>query len=174
MEDAKVWLDYDDGTRFVWAGEFKTEGGTTFMYVYNPDNPEFWVFSEDPSDQVSAVPTSSTTFTSDSDMTSNIVNGTWYDLHYKYPDGSTGSMNEIVLSFSTDGAFSESINGEEGIGTWYIDGGNLYLTYTNTDEKYYYPIRIEYVADSDSYLLYYDDLEEGYEGGYWVFTTYEP
>ena len=47
------------------------------------------------------------------------------------------------------------------------------MNYSDGD-NYIHETYIEYDAESGSMDLYLGDSEEGYEGCYWVFTTYEP
>ena len=83
-------------------------------------------------------------------------------------------MKQSTLTFYADGSFGETFDGVFSDGTWYIEDKILYLTYTESQDTYTYPVFIEYDDVSDSFYLYFGDLEEGYEGNNWVFTTYQP
>ncbi|MBT3319839.1 MAG: hypothetical protein HN389_08755 [Clostridia bacterium] len=173
VQDGWLYCDYSDDTSSSWVVEFKLEGGTRFLYYYSSEAPAYWLYSDDPSGE-STVPTSPTIFTTDADIITFITDVTWHELYYLYADGSTEPMTEVALIFSPDGTFEETFDGVFSRGTWYVEDGFLYLFYTESEESYYYPVFIEQDTVSESYYLYFGDLEEGYEGCNWIFTTYEP
>ena len=173
ISDGWLHCDYSDGTSSGWIIEIKDEGGTAFLYYYSDSEPgAFWLYADSPS--VEDTPAQSATFTTDADVSNYIAGVAWNELYYQYSDGSTEPMTQTTFIFYAEGTFDETFDGVLSSGTWYVKDGVLYMDYTVSQESYHYPVYIKYDADSDSYYLYFGDLEEGFEGNHWIFTTYTP
>jgi len=171
--DSVLHCIYADGSDSSWPIEFRNRGGINYLYYYSYEEPAFWLYSDDPDAQGTDIQAENTTFTTDEDMAFYISDVTWRDVYYQYADGSTEPMTPNTLVFYSDGKLDDTYDGVYSAGTWYIQEGYLYMEYPDDDNYYYYPIYIEYIASSDAYYLYFGDLEVGYEGCNWVFSTFE-
>ncbi len=169
------WLncDYSDDTSSGWIVEVKIVEGIKYLYFYSNEVPAFWLYSSVPLGEIT-IPTTSTTYTTDGDLTAFLAVSQWVSLHYLYADGSTEPMDEISINFYADGSFDETYTGTLNAGTWYCNDGNLITEYSTTGNAFHYPAVIENDDVSNAFYLYLGDLEEGSEGNYWVFTTYLP
>ena len=98
-----------------------------------------------------------------------------HEFYYLYADGTTEDTVSNTITFYEDGSFEDYFVEDDNLttGTWVFNEGYLEFYYEN-GESYVYPTYIEYDNQSGAFFLYLGDLEEGYEGCYWVFTTYEP
>lgn len=153
-----------------WDLGLETRNGVTYLYLsdYRDDRVGcYWEFTD-----ISLIH-GIVTFTTDDRLTIAIAGVQWNELHYEYADGSTDPMESNLIFFYSDGTFDETYNGETVRGEWTIQNGQVTMNYPD-DSSVIHPVYIEYDPESDSMALYLGDTEEGYEGGSWVFTTYQP
>ena len=103
---------------------------------------------------------------SDAELEYWITDVNWYFIAYIYSDGSYEEAEEFnrTLLYSDYTGEDETTTGTEYI-TWYVDMGDLVIAFS--DGEVYWPIDFEYDG-TDAYLYFYD-LDEGYEGGYWIY-----
>ncbi len=173
ISDGRLYCDYSDDTSSSWDIEITNEGGTAFLYYFSDSNPgAFWLYADDPYGD--GTPAQSATYTTDADVANYLTGVTWNGLYYLFADGTTETLSEDTMFFDSDETFSETYAGGSGSGRWRIDGGLLYMAYANDENPPSYPVFIAYDAESGAFYLYLGDLEEGYEGNSWVYTTYLP
>ena len=172
--DGRLYCDYSDGSSVNWYIEVENINGTNYLYYYSDSNPgAYWMYADIPRDSIPGYSVDSTLYISDEEITYALIGKEFHELYYMYSDGTTEEMSQDTMVFYENGSLEEHYSGNDLTGTWQVTGGYLELYYDN-GESYHYPAYIEYDNLSGAYYLYLADLEEGYEGCYWVFTTYEP
>lgn len=83
-------------------------------------------------------------------------------------------MAANTIQFAPDGTLVDNYDGSDHFATWNIENGYLNIYYSDEDRENLFLVHIELEQSSGTYYLYFGDLEEGFEGGYWVFISYEP
>jgi len=173
IADSRLYCVYSDDTDSSWVIEITNEGGINYLYYYSDSEPgAFWLYTDNPSGE--GTPAESATYTTDTDVIIYITGVTWNELFYLQADGTTETLLEDTMIFDPDGTFTDNYEGEIGSGFWSVEEGLLNMDYPDDETSYSYPVFIAYNAESGDFLLYLGDLEEGYEGNFWVYTTYQP
>ena len=168
----RLYCNYSDNTSVNWMIDVLYENNTSYLYYYSDSEAgAYWLYASVPRDILFGV--SMQQYTSDADMTSAILGYTFHELYYIFPDGSFEEMSNNSMTFNYNNLFEDNYEGTYYKGTWKFSNGYLELDYED-GSKYHYPAYVEYSSDSGQYYLYLGDLEEGYEGCYWVFTTFQP
>jgi len=177
IADGKLYCEYSDDSSSSWVIEVRYVDGTTYLYYYSSDAPAFWLYSDDPDIPNLPEPSPETLYTTDSDVTDYLVNVEWNVVHYEYPDGRIEGMEPFTTIYYADGTFVETFEMESFYGTWYIEDGYILKSYLDA-EAYMFSIFIKQIAESGTFYLYLGVLDEGeehyYEGGFEIYTTYQP
>ena len=168
------FLYYDDtsiGT-VSWAVEVSRDGSIGIMKLYDMREESaggFWEYINLP------IIDGIATFTADADIQSVIFDVEWNELYYQYADGTTEAMDSNSMFFYSDGTLVDHYDGADHDALWHIEDGYIYMTYPDDDnEEFFYPVHIVFDVFSRVLHLHLGDLEPGFEGASWVFTTYQP
>ena len=173
MQGERLYCTYEDGSSANWFVELVVQRGIYMLLYYSDSEPgSYWLYASLDRDTLPISTDNSLIYLTDQEMTYAIMGSTFDNISYYYPDGSIDEYTDSA-SFHEDGSYEEYINGYDSEGEWQFNDGYLELHYTDgTVLKY--PAFVEYNNDVGSYFMYLYDLEEGYEGGYWIFTDYQP
>lgn len=168
LKDNELYIHYTDGSTLSWIA------GNEYLYGVNTLNLTdtsggVWVYTD-----ISLI-NGPVILPTDERVTNALVSSNFYSVHYLYPDGFQEEMTVTTLIYYDDGTFYEDFGGEILNGTWYFKNGFLHMEYPSLGEIHDYPNSyVEYDPESDSLMLYMGDDQEGFERGYWLFSTYEP
>ncbi len=173
IQDGRLYCTYEDGSSSNWYIEFIVQRGINLLLYYDDSAPgSYWLYADISRDTIPGNVDNSVVFLTDQEMTYAIMGFSCNYIPYYHPDGTIEEYEDSAV-FHEDGSYEENVNGYYDSGTWQFYDGYLELRYT--DGTYLkYPAFVEYNKDVGSYFMYLYDLEEGHEGGYWVFTDYEP
>ena len=176
VSEGGLYCDYDDGRSSSWQIEVGSLFNANYLKYYSISEPgAYWFYLDMPRSNYQSFSADSIFYLTDSEMASALAGLKLHELYYLFADGTTEDMVNNTMTFYQDGTFEDYYVDDDSLstGTWQFNNGYLELYYENS-ESYIYPAYIEYDNQSSSYFLYLGDMEEGYEGCYWVFTTYEP
>lgn len=91
----------------------------------------------------------------------------WEFYGYVYPDESfeEAGVYEMIALYSDYSGYLDTDDSQNEF-SWYVEDSYLILNYTN-GESAYWPVDFEY--DGSNAYTYLFDLQEGFEGGFWVY-----
>lgn len=168
LKDNELYIHYTDGSTLSWTAGHECLFGVNTLYLTDSSGGD-WVYTD-----ISLI-NGPVILPTDERITNALVGSNFYSVHYLYPDGFQEEMTVTTLIYHEDGTFYEDFGGEILNGTWYFKNGILHMEYPSLGEIHDYPDSyLEYDPESNSLTLYMGDDQEGFEGGYWLFSTYEP
>ena len=176
VSDGGLYCEYDDGSNASWEIEVGTLSNTNYLTYYSSSEPgAYWLYIDMPRSYYQSFSNDNIFYLTDSELTYALSGLELHEFYYLYTDGTTEEMVNNTMTFYQDGTFEDYYVDEDSrsTGTWQFGSGYLEMYYDN-NESSMYPAYIEYDNQSGAYFIYLGDMEEGYEGCYWVFTTYEP
>lgn len=167
LKDNELYIHYTDGSTLSWVAEHEYLFGVNTLYLTDSSGGD-WVYTD-----ISLI-NGPIILPTDERVTNALVGSNFYSMHYLYPDGFQEEMTVTTLIYYEDGTFYEDFGGDILTGTWYFKNGILHMEYPSLGEIHDYPDSyLEYDRESNSLTLHMGDDQEGFEGGYWLFTTYE-
>lgn len=168
FKDNELYIHYTDESTLSWGARYECLYGINSLYLTDSSGG-VWVYTD-----ISLI-NGPVILPTDERVINALVGLNYYSVHYLYPDGFQEEMTVTTLIYYEDGTFYEDFGGDILTGTWYFKNGILHMEYPSLGEIHDYPDSyLEYDPDSNSLTLYMGDDQEGFEGGYWLFTTYEP
>ena len=173
MQDDRLYCTYEDGSSSNWYIELVVQRGINLLLYYDDSAPgSYWLYADISRDSIPGNLDNSVVYLTDQEMTYAIMGLSCSNISYYYPDGSIEEYEDSAV-FHEDGSYEEYVSGVYDTGTWKFYDGYLEIYYSD-GSIYHFPAFVEYNNDVGSYFIYLYDMEEGYEGGYWIFTDYEP